>query len=132
MADRKTMTRQTLIGEKGIELIAVDSPEAFVSDTPTAVLIRQILGAVSQFEKASLVAKLKAARTRKRRESGKCEGRKSYSETHTALVAEVRDRRRQGQTLQQIASALAVHGQVNGKGNAFAPAQIARMARNNR
>jgi DNA invertase Pin-like site-specific DNA recombinase len=47
---------------KGIELIAVDSPEAFLADTPTAVLIRQILGAVSQFEKASLVAKLKVAR----------------------------------------------------------------------
>src|SRR5690242_3565101 len=46
---------------KGIELVAVDSPEAFLSDTPTAVLVRQVLGAVSQFEKASLVAKLAAA-----------------------------------------------------------------------
>jgi len=32
------------------DLIAVDSSEAFLSDTPTAVLIRQILGAVSQFD----------------------------------------------------------------------------------
>src|SRR5215472_11588172 len=53
---------------KGIELIAVDSPDAFLSDTPTAVLIRQILGAVSQFEKASLVAKLRSARMRRKRE----------------------------------------------------------------
>ena len=71
---------------KGIELIAVDSPEAFLSDTPTAVLIRQILGAVSQFEKASLVAKLKAARTRRRRQTGKCEGRKGYAETQREVV----------------------------------------------
>src|SRR5579871_3976898 len=28
---------------KGIELVAADSPDSFVSDTPTAVLIRQIL-----------------------------------------------------------------------------------------
>src|SRR6478609_4032226 len=42
-----------------------DSPEAFLSDTPTAVLVRQVLGAVSQFEKASLVAKLAAARQRR-------------------------------------------------------------------
>src|ERR1700738_4086537 len=45
--------------DAGITLIAVDSPDAFLDDTPTAVLIRQILGAVSQFEKAMLVAKLK-------------------------------------------------------------------------
>jgi DNA invertase Pin-like site-specific DNA recombinase len=30
----------------GISLVAVDDPDAFTSDTPTAVLIRQILGAV--------------------------------------------------------------------------------------
>jgi DNA invertase Pin-like site-specific DNA recombinase len=43
----------------GIELIAADSPDSFVDDTPTAVMVRQILGAVAQFEKAALVAKLK-------------------------------------------------------------------------
>ena len=53
----------------GFTLIAVDDPDAFTSDTPTAVLIRQILGAVSQFEKASLVAKLAGARLRKRQRS---------------------------------------------------------------
>jgi DNA invertase Pin-like site-specific DNA recombinase len=50
----------------GISLIAADSPEAFLDDTPTAVMMRQILGAVSQFEKAMLVAKLKGARDRKK------------------------------------------------------------------
>jgi DNA invertase Pin-like site-specific DNA recombinase len=48
----------------GIELIAADSPGAFLDETPTAVLIRQVLGAVAQFEKAALVAKLRAARDR--------------------------------------------------------------------
>jgi hypothetical protein len=38
------------------------------------------LGAVSQFEKAMLVAKLKGARDRKRAKHGKCEGAKAYSE----------------------------------------------------
>ena len=45
-------------------------------DTPTAVSVRQVLGAIAQFERASLVAKLKAARDRKRAAAGKCEGRK--------------------------------------------------------
>ena len=42
----------------------------FTEDTPTAVLVRQVLGAIAQFEKASLVAKLKAARDRKRARDG--------------------------------------------------------------
>jgi hypothetical protein len=39
---------------------------------------RQVLGAVAQFEKAVIVSKLKAARVRKRRATGRCEGRKPY------------------------------------------------------
>jgi DNA invertase Pin-like site-specific DNA recombinase len=114
---------------RGIELIAADSPEAFVADTPTAVLIRQILGAVSQFEKASLVAKLKVARVRKRQQTGKCEGRKSYGETDPALVAQVRAMRAAGQTLQRIADTLQAEGKLNNVDRRFAPAQIARMLR---
>ncbi|MGD0948695.1 MAG: hypothetical protein ABSA52_14875 [Candidatus Binatia bacterium] len=47
-------------------------------DDATRVLIRQVLGAVAQFEKSVIVAKLKAARIRKRRETGRCEGRKPF------------------------------------------------------
>ena len=36
----------------GIELIAANSPNSFVGDTPTAIMVRQILGAMAQFEKA--------------------------------------------------------------------------------
>jgi hypothetical protein len=84
------------------ELAAVDSPEAFLSDTPTAVLVRQVLGAVSQFEKASLVAKLAAARQRQRRQNGRCEGRKGYCETHPILVERTRVLRREGQTWRRL------------------------------
>jgi DNA invertase Pin-like site-specific DNA recombinase len=49
-------------------------------EDPTRVLIRQVLGAVSQFEKSVIVAKLRAARMRQRRATGRCEGRKSYGE----------------------------------------------------
>jgi DNA invertase Pin-like site-specific DNA recombinase len=60
-----------------IALIAADSPDQFIDETPTAVLIRQILGAVAQFDKAMTVAKLRGARERKRRKTGrKVEGRK--------------------------------------------------------
>jgi DNA invertase Pin-like site-specific DNA recombinase len=54
-----------MLKARGIDLIAADSPTSFLDDTPTARLIRQVLGAVSEFEKAMLVAKLRGARDRK-------------------------------------------------------------------
>src|SRR6478609_7801235 len=50
----------------GISIIPASAPDFFTEDTPTAVLVRQVLGAIAQFEKASAVAKLAAARKRKR------------------------------------------------------------------
>ncbi len=46
----------------GISLIPATAPEFFTEDTPTAVLVRQVLGAIAQFEKASLVAKGRGCR----------------------------------------------------------------------
>jgi len=112
-------TGWSFLQAKGIELVAVDSPEAFVSDTPTAVLIRQILGAVSQFEKASLVAKLKAARVRGRRETGKCEGRRGYVDLQPGMVEQARELRHGGATLQAICDQFAERGALNGKGRPF-------------
>ena len=65
----------------GISIIPASAPDFFTEDTPTAVLVRQVLGAISQFEKASAVAKLAAARKRTREREGRCEGRKPLSET---------------------------------------------------
>src|SRR5260370_35068648 len=53
-----------------VELVPTSAPDFFTTDTPTAVLVRQGLGAVSQFEKASLGAKLRAARERKKAAGG--------------------------------------------------------------
>jgi DNA invertase Pin-like site-specific DNA recombinase len=55
---------------RGVTLIAASAPTFFIEDTPTAVLVRQVLGAVAEFEKATLVAKLAAARRRKRTATG--------------------------------------------------------------
>src|SRR5687767_1577095 len=57
--------------ESGIALIAADSPHSFVDDTPTARLVRQVLGAIAEFDKAMTVAKLKGARDRKSAEAGR-------------------------------------------------------------
>ena len=70
------------------------TPDFFIADTPIAVLVRQVLGAIAQFEKASVVAQLAAARKRKREATGKCEGRKSHAELKPDVVALVRRLRR--------------------------------------
>jgi DNA invertase Pin-like site-specific DNA recombinase len=44
--------------DRGIDLIAADNPASFIDNTPTAKLVRQVLGAISEFDKAMTVAKL--------------------------------------------------------------------------
>jgi DNA invertase Pin-like site-specific DNA recombinase len=67
-------TGHRMLKAKGIEIIAADSPGAFMDDTPTATFVRQVRGAVAQLDKAMTVAKLRGARERKRTENGWCEG----------------------------------------------------------
>ena len=128
-------TGYEMLKSRGIELVAVDSPASFVADTPTANLIRQVLGAVSEFEKAMLVEKLRGARERKRRETGrKVGGRKNYSEIEGGpeLVAlakklhryPVNGRRR---TLAQIAEGLATAGYLSSAGTPYTPTAVKRM-----
>ncbi len=56
------LTGHELLKSYGGELVPENCPEHFREDTPTAVLVRQVLGAIAQFEKAQLVIKLKVAR----------------------------------------------------------------------
>ncbi|MDC0148877.1 recombinase family protein [Rhodospirillales bacterium] len=84
------ITGHELLKAEGFELIPVDAPDYFIDETPTATMVRNILGAVSQFEKASVVEKLRKARERKRKETGKCEGRKSLNESRPDMVREAK------------------------------------------
>ena len=68
------------------------------SSDPSRKMMRQIAGAFHEYEKARLVAKLKAARDRKRDAIGKCEGRKSWAEINPDLVATAKQLRRPAET----------------------------------
>ena len=116
----------------GVALIPATAPDFFTEDTPTAVLVRQVLGAISQFEKASLVAKLKAARDRKRAATGKCGGMPSLAETRPEVVELARRLRytRSGRqrSLREISAELAARGFVAERtGRPFEAAQVSRM-----
>jgi DNA invertase Pin-like site-specific DNA recombinase len=82
-------------------------------DNPTAKLVRQILAAVAEFDKTSIVLKLKAACARARRANGRCEGRKPFGEREgeaetLELIRSLRRKPRMGKrmTFVEIASKL--------------------------
>jgi DNA invertase Pin-like site-specific DNA recombinase len=126
-------TGHRMLRNLGIELIAADSPDSFVDDTPTAILVRQILGAVAQFEKAALVAKLKGARDRVRKKRGKCEGRKAHVELNPDAVALAKRLHRaspktgERMSLRRISAELKVAGYLNEHGREFNPNSIKSM-----
>jgi DNA invertase Pin-like site-specific DNA recombinase len=120
------LTGHRMLRELGVELIAADSPGAFVEDTPTATLVRNVLGAVAEFEKASLVAKLKGARDRKRAATGKCEGRPTTQRVADA-AAIARKLRGKGLTLREISDSLKKAGHLNDAGRAYAPESVWAM-----
>ena len=122
-----------LMKARGYELIPVDAPDYFTDETPTAVMVRQILGAVAQFEKASLVQKLRKARERRKAAVGKCEGRKSLAELHPEAVKLAKRLRRKSpktgkrRSLRQVSLFLAESGHLNENGNVYSARAIKAM-----
>ncbi|MFL5267346.1 MAG: recombinase family protein [Stellaceae bacterium] len=108
----------------GITLIAADDPDAFTAETPTAVMVRQILGAVAQFQKAELVAKLAGARARKRRATGRCEGRKPAPDAAAALAKRWH---RKGLSLRAIGAKLAERGFLAPSGKPYLAGSVKAM-----
>jgi len=84
---RDLMVQEVILEQfrkQGVQVIEVEGGNDLTVDSatdPTAKLIRQILGAVSEFDKNVIVLKLRAARERKRRNGGRCEGRKPFGWT---------------------------------------------------
>jgi DNA invertase Pin-like site-specific DNA recombinase len=116
---------------EGIALIPATAPDHFTEDTPTAVLVRQVLGAIAQFEKAFLVARMKVARERKVAQGIKCGGRPGHIELRPDVVAMAKALRRKtkaGQrSLRQISAELAARGHLNREGKPFSATSVMNM-----
>ena len=124
------LTGHALMQRLGIELVPVDAPTYFSDPTPTAVLVRQILGAVSEFDRASLVLKLRGARDRVRKERGRCEGRKPVPDAtilEAKRLARVSPKTHKRRSLQAIAAELAAAGHVQASGKPYFPFSVSRM-----
>jgi DNA invertase Pin-like site-specific DNA recombinase len=61
---RDLMVQETIIADlrrNGFELISVAEPDLMATD-PTRILMRQLMGAVAQYDKSQIVLKLRGAR----------------------------------------------------------------------
>src|SRR6476659_4465970 len=72
--------------KRGVRVLTANGDDLTDSSDPSRKMMRQIAGSFAEYEKARLVAKLKAARERKRLTTGKCEGRKSHAEINPEMV----------------------------------------------
>ena len=123
------LTGHDFLKSLGVSLIPATAPDFFTEDTPTAVLVRQVLGAIAQFEKTSLVAKLRAARDRKIAAGEKCGGRKSYAEARPEVVALARELSDQRMSLRKISASSPAEASLTAKGRPYVATAVQSMLR---
>jgi DNA invertase Pin-like site-specific DNA recombinase len=128
---------------RGVRVLTANGDDLTDSSDPSRKMMRQIAGAFHEYEKARLVAKLKAARDRKRATGAKVEGRKSWKDAAKGIKPEqareqALELARKAQalrhltksdkrSLRDIATELAKQGHVNKVGKVFSPSVIASM-----
>ena len=93
----------------GWQVISAETGEDLTKvETPIGIFLRQMQGAVAEFDKRNIVARLRVAREQKRTTTGRCEGRKPFADAKTLSRIKVLSRKRDGKkpTLQWIADQL--------------------------
>jgi len=107
---RDLMIQESIIADmkrNGFEIVSVTEPD-LCSDDPSRTLMRQILGAFAQYERAMIVQKLRGARQRIRAKTGQCEGRKAYGTRpgEAEVIEQMRSLRGEGLAVDAIAEKL--------------------------
>jgi len=114
---------------RGVRIYAADSGEELVNadGDPTRVLIRQILGALAQWDKTQICRKLQAGRRKRKFETGKpCGGPAPFGEhrdgviraSQRATIKFIWDRKAAGDSLSEIVSSLEEESHINASGTA--------------
>lgn len=114
--------------KSGFELVSVAEPD-LLRDDPTRVLMRHVLGAVAEYEKSILVAKLRGARERKKARTGRCEGRKPFGfyPGEKRTLERMGALKREGSGYLAIAEALDSEGLPTRKGTPWHAASVRRI-----
>ena len=111
---RDLMVQETIIGDlrqSGYQLVSVSEPD-LLQDDPSRKLMRQIFGAIAEYEKAMIVAKLRGARQRRKAKAGRCEGRKPFGhfEGESDTLRRMQALRSEGLGFDRIAEKLNTEG----------------------
>jgi DNA invertase Pin-like site-specific DNA recombinase len=91
----------------GLTLISVAELDLMATD-PTRILMRQLMGAVAQYDENQIVLKLRGARQRMKAATGRCEGRKPFGarEGESAVIERMQQLWSAGLAYRQIAAKL--------------------------
>ena len=131
---RDLMVQESIIADmkrNGFELVSTCEPDLCSSD-PTRVLMRQILGAFSQYERSMIVIKLRGARARSKAKHGRCEGQKPFGhyEGEQATIERIKALHAEGLPVSAICKALNDEGIVPRSGKkGWYPQQILKLLR---
>ncbi len=137
---RDLLVQETVMArmrEAGAEVLSVAEPDVD-SDDPTRVLVRHVLGAISQYERALIRGRMMAGKAAKVAKGGYGGGRPRFgcAVKDRALVPEpseqetvrrVHELRDEGLSLRRIASRLAAESRQPKTGTTWHPTQVARI-----
>lgn len=130
------MARDLLIQEriiedmtrKGYKLVSTMEPD-LCSTEPSRIFIRQIMGAMAQYDRSTLVLKMKVAKDRIRAKTGRCEGRKPYGAKpgEEATLARMRELFAADLGFQKIADTLNAEGMLSREGKPWRVGSVHRI-----
>ena len=107
---RDLMVQEHIISDlrrRHVDIISVGEPDLCVDD-PGRKLLRQIMGAIAEYDRAMITAKLSGARRRMKDKTGRCEGVKPYGfrPGETEAIEFMRKYRAAGHTFATVAAAM--------------------------
>lgn len=116
------------LARRGITLISAAEPD-LCRDDPTRTLLRQIMGAIAQYDKRMVVLKLRGARQRAKARGERCEGAKPYGELEgeAEVLFTMKDLRSADISFAAIANTLNQTGRKPRRGMKWHPHAVARI-----
>ena len=115
---------------RGIELVSAIEDDIDSAD-PTKVLMRQVLGAIAQYDKAMLTAKLRHARQCVKARTGRCDGKKPYGyrQGESAVIKRMLELRTAGLSYDAIAGTLNADGIKTRSGGSWNAGTVCKILR---
>ncbi len=130
---RDLMIQEHIIADlrkRGVTLISCAEPD-LCTDDPSRKLLRQIMGAIHEYDRAMVVLKLRGARGRMKLATGRCEGRKPYGHLagEAATLGVIHGYKDREFTTDQIAERLNESGLLTRSGGQWRGTTIAKILR---